>query len=78
MGHAHTPADDIFYDLVSIQYHALKGAQVYEQYLRDAEGHQDVQQFLIPGTDFLKEGGAAFVGVISAPVSFENSVQAAD
>ena len=26
MGNAHTPADDIFYDLVSIQYHALKGA----------------------------------------------------
>jgi hypothetical protein len=46
MGHAHTPADDIFYDLVSIQYHALKGAQVYEQYLKDAEGHQNVQQFI--------------------------------
>jgi hypothetical protein len=46
MGHAHTPADDIFYDLVSIQYHALKGAQIYEQYLRDAEGHQDIQQFI--------------------------------
>jgi hypothetical protein len=46
MGHAHTPADDIFYDLVSIQYHALKGSQVYERYLKDAEGHQDVQQFI--------------------------------
>lgn len=46
MGHAHTTADDIFYDLVSIQYHALKGAQAYEQYLTDAEGHQDVQQFI--------------------------------
>ena len=46
MGNAHTPADDIFYDLVSIQYHALKGAQLYEQYLKDAEGHQDVQQFI--------------------------------
>jgi hypothetical protein len=46
MGHAHTPADDIFYDLVSIQYHALKGAQRYEQYMKDAEGHQDVQQFI--------------------------------
>jgi hypothetical protein len=46
MGNAHTPADDIFYDLVSIQYHALKGAQLYERYLKDAEGHQDVQQFI--------------------------------
>ena len=46
MGNAHTPADDLFYDLVSIQYHALKGAQVYEQYKADAEGHPDVQQLI--------------------------------
>jgi hypothetical protein len=42
----HTPADDIVYDLVSIQYHALKGAQVYGQYLQDAEGHDDVVEFI--------------------------------
>lgn len=46
MGHAHTPADDVFYDLVSIQYHALTGAQAYEQYKRDAEGHDDVVSFI--------------------------------
>jgi len=46
MGSAHTPADDIFYDLVSIQYHALKGTQVYDQYRSDAEGHPDVQAFI--------------------------------
>jgi hypothetical protein len=46
MGNAHTPADDVFYDLVSIQYHALKGAQVYEQYKQDAQGHDDVVQFI--------------------------------
>ena len=46
MGSQHTPADDVVYDLVSIQYHALKGAQLYEQYLKDAEGHQDVRQFI--------------------------------
>jgi len=46
MGNAHTPADDIFYDLVSIQYHALKGAQVYDQYLRDAGDHPDVREFI--------------------------------
>ena len=46
MGTAHTPADDIVYDLVSIQYHALQAAQTYDKYVQDAEGHQDVQQFI--------------------------------
>jgi glycerol-3-phosphate O-acyltransferase len=46
MGSAHTPADDIVYDLVSIQYHALQGADTYAKYLKDAEGHEDVQQFI--------------------------------
>jgi hypothetical protein len=46
MGSDHTPADDIVYDLVSIQYHALKAAQTYAKYLEDAEGHEDVQGFI--------------------------------
>jgi hypothetical protein len=46
MGSDHTPADDIVYDLVSIQYHALKAAQTYAKYLQDAEGHEDVQDFI--------------------------------
>ncbi len=46
MGSAHTPADDLVYDLVSIQYHALQGAQTYAKYLEDAEGHPEVQEFL--------------------------------
>ena len=46
MASEHTPADDIVYDLVSIQYHALKAAQVYDTYLEDAEGHDDVQAFI--------------------------------
>ena len=46
MGSDHTPADDIVYDLVSIQYHALKAAQTYAKYLEDAEGHDDVQAFI--------------------------------
>ena len=41
----HSPADDIVYDLVSVQYHALKAAQAYDTYIRDAEGHDDVQAF---------------------------------
>ena len=46
MGSDHTPADDIVYDLVSIQYHALKAGYTYGKYLEDAEGHEDVQEFI--------------------------------
>lgn len=46
MASKHTPADDIVYDLVSVQYHALKAAQAYGKYLSDAEGHDDVMAFL--------------------------------
>ena len=46
MGSAHAPADDLVYDLVSVQYHALKGAQLYGDFIKDAEGHSDVQEFL--------------------------------
>jgi len=46
MASEHTVADDIVYDLVSIQYHALKGAQVYDRYLDDAHGHEDVEAFI--------------------------------
>ena len=46
MASAHTPADDLVYDLVSVQYHALKAAQTYDQYIADADGHPDVVKFL--------------------------------
>jgi hypothetical protein len=48
MASQHTVADDIVYDLVSIQYHALKGAEVYDKYLQDAHAadHQDVTRFI--------------------------------
>ena len=46
MGSQHTPADDIVYDLVSIQYHALQAAHTYGKYLDDAEGHDDVAEFI--------------------------------
>lgn len=42
MGSGHTPA----VDLVSIQYHALQGAQTYGKYLQDAEGHPEVEEVL--------------------------------
>jgi rubrerythrin len=41
-----TGASDIVYDLVSIQFHALKGAQVYDQYLSDAADNEDVRKFI--------------------------------
>jgi hypothetical protein len=43
---AGTGTSDIVYDLVSIQYHALKGAQVYEQFLGDATGNDEVRKFI--------------------------------
>ena len=42
----HSAADDLVYDLVSIQYHALKGAQLCEQFRRDAQDHADVAAFI--------------------------------
>ena len=46
MGSEHTPADDIVYDLVSIQYHALQGAELYDKYIEDAHEHEDVAEFI--------------------------------
>jgi hypothetical protein len=46
MAESHSPTDDIVYDLVSIQYHALKGAQVYDRYAEDAADHADVAAFI--------------------------------
>jgi hypothetical protein len=38
---------DVVYDLVSVEYHALKGGYVYGQYVRDAEneGQQEIAEF---------------------------------
>ena len=46
MASEHTVADDIVYDLISIQYHALKGAEVYDRYIEDAHDHDDVVAFV--------------------------------
>ncbi len=42
-----TGTRDVTYNLVSVLYHALQGAEVYDQYIRDAEqqGNQDLAQF---------------------------------
>ena len=41
MAAGETGFSDVVYDLVSVQYHALKGGYVYGQYVGDAEneGH---------------------------------------
>jgi pyrroloquinoline quinone (PQQ) biosynthesis protein C len=41
----HTVADNVIYDLVSVQYHALKGAEVSDKYIEDAHDHEDVVAF---------------------------------
>jgi len=41
-----TPLDNLVYDLVSIEYHALKGQHVYDKYARDAQGREEVRQFI--------------------------------
>lgn len=48
MASEHTVADNIVYDLISIQYHALKAAEVYDRYLQDAHAseHSDVSDFI--------------------------------
>ena len=48
MASEHTVADNIVYDLISIQYHALKGAEVYDRFLNDAHSaeHADVTSFI--------------------------------
>ena len=42
-----TGTGDVTYNLVSILYHALQGAETYEQYIADAQegGDQDLAQF---------------------------------
>jgi uncharacterized short protein YbdD (DUF466 family) len=36
-----THTSDKTFDLISVAYHALQGAETYDQYIRDAEGRGD-------------------------------------
>jgi rubrerythrin len=47
MATGETGFSDVFYDLVSLQYHALKAGQHYDQYVRDARngGFDDIASF---------------------------------
>lgn len=48
MSEAHDVTDDIVYDLVSIQYHALQAADSYKRYLEDAHStdHPEITEFI--------------------------------
>ncbi len=50
---ANTGTTDTTYNLFSVIYHALKGAQTYEQYVNDAEqqGDQELAQFFRDARD---------------------------
>lgn len=47
MATGETGFDDVTFDLISVQYHALKGGHDYGQYVRDAEnaGRNDIADF---------------------------------
>lgn len=47
MATGETGFDDVAFDLISVQYHALKGGHDYGQYVRDARnaGQEDVASF---------------------------------
>ena len=47
MATGETGFEDVFYDLISVQYHSLKAGHDYGQYVRDAKnaGKDDIAQF---------------------------------
>lgn len=45
MADLHVPTDDVVYDLVSVQYHALNGSQLYSKFMQDAHEHEEVRAF---------------------------------
>jgi rubrerythrin len=47
MATGETGFDDVTYDLIAVQYHALKAGHDYGQYIRDAEnaGMDEIAQF---------------------------------
>ena len=46
MSSEHEVTDDIVYDMISIQYHAMKAIDVYDTYIEDAHDHEDVKDFV--------------------------------
>lgn len=48
MSNAHEVTEDIVFNLISIQYHALQGSHLYEKFAADAESadHPEVVDFI--------------------------------
>ncbi|MBO0730959.1 MAG: hypothetical protein J2P57_17015 [Acidimicrobiaceae bacterium] len=46
MASVDSPAANVVYDLVSIQYHALKSSQLHASFMKDAKDHPEVVEFL--------------------------------
>lgn len=48
MANNHDITEDIVFDLVSIQYHALQGSHLYKQFVEDAQqaDHPEVEEFI--------------------------------
>ena len=47
MNMSHADTQNVIYDLVSVTYHALQGAETCDQYISDAEqsGNRELSQF---------------------------------
>ncbi len=48
MSRDHAITEDIVFDLISIQYHALQGSHLYEKFLEDSRqvGHPEIEKFI--------------------------------
>lgn len=46
MSNEHAPTDDIFFNMVSIQYHSMKACEAYDKYIADAHDHEEVAAFI--------------------------------
>lgn len=51
MAEGKTGTRDATYDLISVAYHALQGAETYEIYRRDAADNQDLERFFADAKD---------------------------
>lgn len=46
MSQGNTGTDDNLYNLVSVLYHALQGAETYDKYIKDAGDDAELAQFM--------------------------------
>ena len=63
-----TDVPDPIYDLISVAYHALQGAETYECYIQDAEeeGDQDLAAFFRETQEQCRKTGAAAQQLLSS------------